>query len=405
MHILVINSGSSSIKFSLFDSSPPSPVALFDGELSGIGTTEAAFVFRDASGNDLRNNETVHSSSSLADAIHILATVISRPALPKVQAVGYRVVHPGPRLHAHQRITPDVMAELHKACAFAPLHNPTVISIIQETTAHFPALAHYACFDTVFHQTMPAAATTYALPSEYREQGVRRYGFHGLSCESIVHQLRDAATKKELAFPRRLIIAHLGNGCSVTAVEDGRSIDNTMGLTPTGGVVMGTRPGDLDPGLILYLLRQQTGEAGAQADALEKMLNRASGLLALSGLSNDMRIIHEAAGEGNQSAKLAIQVFTRSIKKAIGSALCLLGGVDAIVFAGGIGEHDAQSRHEILAGCESLGLTLDASSNEIANHGMRRISPDASAIAIYVVPAEEDRMIARHVDRLAQQSR
>lgn len=405
MHILVINSGSSSIKFSLFDSSPKSAVALFDGELSGIGTPEASFVFRDASGQDLRNNESINRSSSLTDAIQTLATVLSRPGLPKIQAVGYRVVHPGPRLNAHQRITPEVMAELRGACAFAPLHDPTVISIIEETTTRFPAIPHYACFDTVFHQTMSAAATTYALPIKYREQGVRRYGFHGLSCESIVHQLRDAATRQELTFPRRLIIAHLGNGCSVTAVEDGRSVDNTMGLTPTGGVVMGTRPGDLDPGLFLYLLRQQAGEAGTAADALEKILNCASGLLALSGLSNDMRIIHAAADKGNQSAKLALQVFTRSIKKAVGSYLCLLGGVDAIVYAGGIGEHDARVRQDILSGCESLGFEIDESANESSSPGLHRISPAASATGIFVVPAEEDRMIARHVDRLAQQSR
>ncbi len=404
MHILVINSGSSSIKFSLFDSSPKSPVTLFDGELSGISTAEAALVFRDASGNDLTKNESISPSSSLADAIQVVARVISRPGLPKIQAVGYRVVHPGPRLNAHQLITPEVMAELCKACVFAPLHDPTVIKIIEETTIQFPTLPHYACFDTVFHQTMPAAASTYALPGKYREQGVRRYGFHGLSCESIVYQLRDAAIRQQLTFPRRLVIAHLGNGCSVTAVEDGYSVDNTMGLTPTGGVVMGTRPGDLDPGLILYLLRQQSGEVQAQAEALEKLFNRASGLLALSGLSNDMRIIHDAADKGNKSAELAIGVFARSVKKAIGSCLCLLGGVDAIVFTGGIGEHDARLRYAILSGCESLGITLDPSSNEIANSELHRISLGASAIGIYVAPAEEDRMIARHVDHLAQQS-
>jgi acetate kinase len=251
---------------------------------------------------------------------------------------------------------------------------------------------------------MPVAATTYALPNEYRERGVRRYGFHGLSCESIVYQLRDAEARKELVFPRRLIIAHLGNGCSLTAVEDGRSVDNTMGLTPTGGVVMGTRSGDLDPGLILYLLRQLAGDGKARADALEKMLNRESGLLTLSGLSSDMRVVHDAAGKGNAAAELALQIFARGIKKAIGSYLCLLGRVDAMIFAGGIGEHDSRSREAILAGCEGVGFVIDKSLNEKKTSGLRKISAANSATGIFVVPTQEDLMIARHVDRLERQS-
>ncbi len=176
-----------------------------------------------------------------------------------MDAVGYRVVHPGAKLDRHVRITDAVMRDLEEAVVFAPLHDPTAIEIIRETMERFPEAKHYAVFDTVFHETMPDEATTYAIPEEFRERGVRRYGFHGLSCESIVRQMLDAAERGEMKFPRRMVIAHLGSGCSVTALVKGRSVDTTMGLTPTGGVVMGTRPGDLDPGLVLYLLRQMGG--------------------------------------------------------------------------------------------------------------------------------------------------
>jgi acetate kinase len=243
---------------------------------------------------------------------------------------------------------------------------------------------------------MPEAATTYAIPVEYREGGVRRYGFHGLSCESIVRQLRAA---KETEFPKRMVIAHLGSGCSVTALVDGRSVDTTMGLTPTGGVVMGTRPGDLDPGLVLYLLRQMEGDKVA---ALEKMLNHDSGMVALSGMPNDMKAVQEAVARGDAKAKLAVDIFTRSVKKAVGGFMALMGGVDAVVFAGGIGEHDARSRAEILGGLEGFGISVNSELNEAAGDAARRLSASDSVAAVYVVPAKEDWMIAVHVDRIAR---
>ncbi len=204
-------------------------------------------------GRDLSDGRAAVKAETSVEAIGLVVGAVSGPALPKFEAVGYRVVHPGPKLDRHVRITAEVMKDLEEAVEFAPLHDPAVIAVIQEMMERFPDLAHYACFDTVFHETMPEAATTYAVPARYREGGVRRYGFHGLSCESIVQQLR---AEKGIAFPRRMVIAHLGSGCSVTALVDGRSVDTTMGLTPTGGVVMGTRPGDLDPGLLLFLLRR-----------------------------------------------------------------------------------------------------------------------------------------------------
>jgi acetate kinase len=313
----------------------------------------------------------------------------------KVGAVGYRVVHPGAKLDRHQRITPQVMKDLEEAVVFAPLHDPAVIEVIREMMERFPDVGHYACFDTVFHETMPEAATTYAIPAEYRERGVRRYGFHGLSCESIVQQLRAF----EGGVPKRMVIAHLGSGCSVTAVVDGRSVDTTMGLTPTGGVVMGTRPGDLDPGLVLYLLRQMEGD---HVRSLEKMLNHDAGMVALSGMPNDMKAVREAVGKGDARARLAVEIFTRSVKKAIGGFVALMGGVDAVVFAGGIGEHDARSRAEILGGLESFGVSINSELNGAGGDAVRRVSASDSVAAVLVVPAKEDWMIAVHVDRMAR---
>jgi acetate kinase len=253
---------------------------------------------------------------------------------------------------------------------------------------------------------MPAEASTYALPHQYAARGVRRYGFHGLSCESIVRQLKRAGE-----VPRRMVIAHLGSGCSVTALFDGRSVDTTMGLTPTGGVVMGTRSGDLDPGLVLYLLREDKAASNDRVADVETLLNHESGLVALSGMQNDVKAMREAAGNGNARATLALRIFTRSVTKAMGGFSWLLGGLDAIVFAGGIGEHDPQTRDEVVAGLGALGVSLDAllnlnrhkAKNEARTDGIQRISSKDSPTAVLVVPAREDQMIAVHVEQMARQ--
>jgi acetate kinase len=394
VHILVINSGSSSIKFSIFDAGEGEAQSLVEGEVTGIGGAKGGFKFRDADGRDLSGGRAEAKAETPVEAIGLVVEAVSGAGLPKVEAVGYRLVHPGAKLDRHQRITDEVLKDLEEAVVFAPLHDPAVIEVIKEMMQKFPAVAHYACFDTVFHQTMPEAATTYPLPAEFRERGVRRYGFHGLSCESIVRQLR---AEKAMQFPRRLVIAHLGSGCSVTAVVDGCSVDTTMGLTPTGGVVMGTRPGDLDPGLMLYLLRQMKGD---QVAKLEKMLNHDSGMVALSGMPNDMKAVREAAGKGDARAGLAVEIFTRSVKKAVGGFVALMGGVDAVVFAGGIGEHDAPSRAEITDGLASMGISINFALNEAKGDAMRHLSASESVAAVLVVPAKEDWMIALHVERM-----
>jgi acetate kinase len=407
VHILVINSGSSSIKFSVFEGAPsgapagrpPWPSTLFTGEISGMGGGQLEFTFRDAGGRELSSPA---KTNAAAHPIDLLEDAICGPGMPAIDAVGYRVVHPGPRLDRHQRITDKVLQDLDQAVVFAPLHDPAAIALIREMIKRFPQARHYACFDTVFHQTMPAPASTYAIPAKYREQGVRRYGFHGLSCEGVVDDLQTASDKGQANFPRRMVIAHLGSGCSVTALLDGRSVDNTMGLTPTGGVVMGTRPGDLDPGLVLYLLRQAEGDREAALNAVEALVNHQAGMVALSGLPNDMRATRKAAA-GSADAALALEVFTRSVRKAIGGFAWLLGGLDAVVFTGGIGEHDGQSRAEILAGLESSGVVLDAKANETGGDELRRVSSADSQVVVWVVTAQEDRTIAVHVGQMESQ--
>ena len=399
MNLLVINSGSSSIKFSLFASDSGTPRALYEGEVNGIGSGHATFAFHSVNDKDKLPPADIKADDPV-EAIGRIVEAVSQPDIPQLDAIGYRVVHPGEKLHSHVRITDEVMCDLDEAVIFAPLHDPSAIRIIREMMVRFPSIPHFACFDTVFHQTMPAVATTYAIPAAYGEQGVRRYGFHGLSCESIVEQMRQA----NFAIPHRMAIAHLGSGCSVTALIDGRSIDTTMGLTPTGGVVMGTRPGDLDPGLVLYLLRDMRGNRDESFAAVEKLLNHSSGISALSGLPNDMRSTREAAANGNRRAKLAIDVFTRSVRKAIGGYSWLMGGLDAIVFTGGIGEHDALSRAEIVSSLEELGITLDATLNVAENRSgdsdIDHISASQSKTKILLIPAKEDWMIARHVQQM-----
>jgi acetate kinase len=392
MRILVLNSGSSSIKFSIFEASlaNSAPTLTSEGELSGIATPQAKL--------KLDGDARAVEAGTLDAAIDLVLDAIASQPAP--DAVGYRVVHPGPHIRDHQPVTPQLLEALAQARDFAPLHDPEALQLIRATLARLPGAKHFACFDTVFHQTMPEEATIYPLPTALREQGIRRYGFHGLSCESIVRQLSLRGP-----VPHRAVIAHLGSGCSVTAVLDGRSIDTSMGLTPNGGVVMGTRSGDLDPGLVLYLLRQQQGSSEDAATAVERMLNHDSGIAVLAGMPNDVKAIRAASSRGNVAAQLALKVFTRSITKAIGGYCWLLGGLDTIVFSGGIGEHDAHTRDEILANLGSLGVETLAAPLHASSDGIQVISSSTSRVQIVVVPAQEDLMIALHVLRMAQSTK
>jgi len=379
MRILVINTGSSSIKFSYFNASDQTsdPEVLLTGELAGLNRPDATLTLcRDS----VKSTATVDATSP-AQAIQAVSHAIDTSNLPPAQAIGYRVVHPGPRLRHHQRITPAVLDDLDHAATFAPLHDPIAVEMMRAMLEQDPETPRFACFDTVFHQTLPTEASIYPIPADFRAQGLHRYGFHGLSCESVVRRVRLTTG----TFPQRAVIAHLGSGCSVTALLDGQSVDTSMGLTPTGGVVMGTRPGDLDPGLILYLLRQQT--SADPVTLVEAILNHSSGIAALSGMPNDVRAIRQAATSGNPEATLALQVFTRSIRKTIGSYAFLLGGLDAIFFTGGIGEHDPLTRAEVLADLDEFGISSNTAQ---------------SRVAIHTVPAEEDLIIALHVVQMSQ---
>ena len=396
MNVLVINSGSSSIKFSMFrlerGAEWADVAAVNAGEVGGIGTPKPEFKFKNSEGKELGDGFAA-KAATIEEAIRTVEEAIGQEGLPKVEAVGYRVVHPGATLKGHLRIDAEVLHALRDAKAFAPLHDPVAVEMIEGMMKRLPDVPHFACFDTVFHETMPEAAKTYAIPEDYRLKGVRRYGFHGLSCESILMRLREAGIPQ----PARMVVAHLGSGCSVTAVLDGESVDTTMGLTPTGGVVMGTRPGDLDPGLMIYLLRQMDGDATKE---LEVMVNHKAGMVALSGMENDMKAIRKAAIDGDAKAKLAVDVFARSVRKAIGGFAYLMGGLDAVVFTGGIGEHDEATRIEVLSGLEGVGIELDETLNSANVDGIRIINASESRTTVYVIPAAEERIIAWHVGQM-----
>jgi acetate kinase len=402
--ILVLNSGSSSIKFSTFQASAHEKNPLFDGAVDGIGTANGSFHVKDANGKKI-----VDEKPQVPDreaAFKLIAEALQKPPFSRPGAVGHRVVSGGPHLREHQRITPEVLAELERSIGFAPLHNPTAIYIIHRLLELFPDVPNFVCFDSTFHTTIPEVAARFAIPESYWEQGVRRYGAHGLSCESIVYQLGNPV-------PPKLIVAHLGNGCSITAIKNGESADTSMGLTPTGGIISGSRTGDIDPGVLLYILRDLKSEDGHQplsrdeaAKQLEALVNRKSGMLGTSQGISDMRDLRAAIKSGNSLAKMATEQFAYVLRKFIGSYLAVLGGLDMLVFTGGIGEHDADTRREVCADLEELGIRIDSQRNESLQKDARdiaEISAGNSAVKIVVIPAEEDLMIANHVYSLLHQ--
>ena len=369
--ILVLNSGSSSLKFGIYRPGETDEEPMLTGSAEGVGRDDGSLHIRSSDGTSLSQRECIHESQS--EALNALAAAIREHIDNMPLAVGHRVVHGGPNLRRHQIITPQVLDELRSATHFAPLHIPQALSLIAAAQSIFPSAAQYACFDDAFHQTIPETACRFALPQRYFDAGIRRYGFHGISYESLVHHFGTT-------LPQRAIFAHLGNGSSLCALQSGASIDTTMGLTPTGGIPMATRSGDLDPGVILYLLRNQKLEA----DKLEDLLNHESGLFALSSGEGDVKALEERARSNDPKARLALDVFAISVRKTIGAYLALLGGVDLLVFTGGIGEHSDHVRSSATRGLESLGLTADK---------------------VQIVPTQEERQIARHCREMMTQHR
>jgi len=360
--ILVLNSGSSSLKFGIYRRGTSDEEPVLTGSAEGIGRGNGTLNIRSSDGKPLVAKGRIHESQG--DALTALAAAIQEHIHTPPAAVGHRVVHGGPNLRTHQLITPQVLDQLRAAIHFAPLHIPQALTLITSAQAIFSSAAHYACFDDAFHRTMPEVASHLPLPQRYFDAGIQRYGFHGLSYESLVRRLGSR-------LPERAIFAHLGNGASLCALRNGRSIDTTMGLTPTGGIPMGTRSGDLDPGVLLYLMRNEN----LGANELEDLLNHQSGLFALSSGESDVKALEERARANDPHAVLALDVFATSVRKVIGAYVALLGGIDLLVFTGGIGEHSNRIRSVATTGLEVMGLTADK---------------------IQAVPTQEEQQIACH---------
>jgi acetate kinase len=380
--VLAFNSGSSSLKAGLYAMAGDSEEALATAAVEALGSKSGSAWARQNQKFFVKEDRSFRTAEEAAE---FLTKAFDARSLPKPDVIGHRIVHGGPHLAEHRPITPEVLKQLEDATPFAPIHMPPALAVIHFATENFPGVPQVACLDTAFHRTLPEHAARFPLPERFWQSGIRRYGFHGLSCESIVHILGPKLAQKT-------VVAHLGNGASVTAIEDGRSIETTMGLTPTGGVMMGTRSGDLDPGLLLHLMR---GSA-CTAEQLDHLLNHEAGLLGVSGASSDMKILLQA-GASSASARLAVEMFCYQLKRAIGSMATALGGLELLVFAGGIGEHAVPVRAGICAGLGHLGIELDSEAN--GRHA-DVISASGSRCVVRVTPSDEDMQIARHSVRL-----
>lgn len=390
--ILAINAGSSSIKFQAFATLEAGLQRRVSGLLEGIGNAPR-LIIRDESGAIVRDDTL---SPTTARSVEAAETVVSDWVLGgegrkliggPIGAIGHRVVHGGTDFATAIRIDDDVLARITALTHLAPLHQPKNLAPIMAWRRRQPDLPQIACFDTAFHRYHAGVAGRFAIPENLYQEGVRRYGFHGISYEYIAEKLTEIAPDVAKG---RVIIAHLGNGCSLCAVKDGRSIDSTMGFTALDGIPMGTRPGALDPGIILYLMR----EKGMDAAAIEKFLYYECGLKGLSGISNDVRVL-EASLE--PQARLALDHFVYRIAKEIGSLAAVLRGVDALVFTAGIGENGADLRARIVAASDWLGLALDPAANTA--HAMD-LSATKMGPRVLMLPTDEELMIARYTHRV-----
>lgn len=391
--ILCLNAGSSSLKFavySLTDANAGTGTTedrLFSGAAEEVGASEGRFWLRGPGGGLLVDRKARFADDR--EAAEAMFAALAEQGSVEFLAAGHRIVHGGPLFSAPQRVDAGMTARLKELVPFAPLHLPSQIAMIQELTRRSPDLTQVVCFDTAFHRGLPEVARRFALPQEFWEEGVLRYGFHGLSYEFVAGKLG-----KQLG--GRAIIAHLGNGASMVALSDGTPVDTSMGLTPTGGFMMGTRTGDLDPGVILYFLRQ-----GWNTEQLETLLDRQAGLAGVSGFTSDMKTLLEQRAS-QPGAALAVEMFCYQVRKFIGAFAAVLNGLDTLVFTGGIGERAAPVRAEICQGLSYLGVVLDAEKN--ARHA-EAIGAANSACQVLVVPTDEDLMIARHTRHVVDQAR
>lgn len=385
--ILVINAGSSSIKFAAYrDDAAADPVLLGKGQLSGIGSAPHFAV------NDHHGQKVAEHRWAEADALDhagalrfLIEWVSSHDSNIEIVAAGHRVVHGGLQYSGPVRIDAAVMEHLRTLEPLAPLHQPHNLNAIRCVAAEFPRLAQVACFDTAFHRTQEQLAQIFALPWDLTEQGVRRYGFHGLSYEYIARQLPHFVPKAE-----RVVVAHLGSGASMCALRNGQSVDSTMGFTAVDGLPMGTRTGALDPGSLLYFMQV----LGWDAERIQRLLYKESGLLGVSGISNDMRVLLQSE---DPRARLAIELFCYAIAKHLGALTAVLKGLDALVFTAGIGEHAAAIREKVCRSAEWLGVAIDVDANA---GGGPCITSAASRVSAWVIPTDEEKMIAIHTRRV-----
>src|ERR1051326_9003405 len=381
LRILTINAGSSSLKAALYDMDRTERLTLA-GQVERIG--QAGSQIRIVDGDGVTLLDRTVDLDTHESAAHAFLDWLHHQAEVAPDAVGHRLVHGGRAHRAPHVLTSDVLADLRELGALDPDHLPQALAVIQVTTDAYPAIPHVACFDTSFHRSMSRVAQMYPLPPRFADAGVIRYGFHGLSCEFIVQALRAIDAR---AAQGRIIIAHLGNGASLTAVREGVSVDTTMGFTPTGGIMMGTRSGDLDPGVLVYLLEAQ----GTSPAALNRLVNQEAGRPGGSGFSGDMRDLLGKESSHPRAAD-AVAVFCYLARKSVGALVAALGGLDTLIFTAGIGEHAAPVRERICEGLEFLGLELDVERN--ARHAPI-VSRDGSRVVVRVMQTEEDLMIAR----------
>ena len=384
--IAVINAGSSSIKFAVFNTDAGQTL-LFRGQIERIGSAPK-LTTEDAAGERLIDNEWGASELDHRSGTKvILQTAIALLGGQAVEGIGHRVVHGGTNFAAPTRITREVVESLRTLVPLAPLHQPHNLAPIEAIATEAPHIPQVACFDTAFHQTQPSLAQTFALPRELTDSGIRRYGFHGLSYEFVSRKLAKVAPDYA---NKRIIIAHLGNGASLCALHEGKSVATTMGFTAVEGLMMGTRCGSIDPGVLIYLM----DEKGMDARALEALVYKQSGLLGVSGLSSDMRELREST---DPRARDATDLFIYRIVREIGSLSAALGGLDGLVFTGGIGQRDRKTRKQVVTGCAWLGAELDDAANERAE---QRIDKPGSKLPVWVLPTDEEGIIARHTAEL-----
>lgn len=390
MKILVLNCGSSSVKYKLIESENGNVLA--EGGVEKIGLPDSFLKFKRTDGS----KETITvSMPDHKEAVKNVLNILTDPkesvikSYEEIDAVGHRVVHGMEKFNKSMLITPEVIEKVKECYPVAPLHNPANITGIEAVTELIPGVPQVGVFDTAFHQTMPAKAFMYALPYEdYEKFGVRRYGFHGTS-----HRYVSRRACEFLGEPyekQRIITCHIGNGGSITAVKDGISVDTSMGLTPTEGLVMGTRVGDVDPGALTYLMKCE----GLDADGLTNVINKKSGVFGISGISSDMRDIEDAIAAGNERAKLAMDMYEYRILKYIGAYTAVLGGVDVIAFTAGVGENSPELREAICEKLAYMGITLDKEANRSRGKEVE-ISGKDSKVKVVVIPTDEELVIAQ----------